>query len=262
MWKKVAFLFPALVLTALALGVCDPAGEEPVPLSLPVVTDGSQVVPCANAEGWTVEVESLRAAVRDLELTVEGETHASLLRRVSELAIPSASAHPGHYAGGEVTGELAGDFVVDFVSGDGAVLGEASLLPGDYNGMNLYFRVATTADGLEAGDPLVGHVAVVSGTATKDAVEIAFDAVLDIEDGAQMVGGPFELNVDEGTSATLGLALYTIDPSENDTLFDGLDFGALDGDGDGAVAIAPGDEAHNVLMKTFVRHDHWGVIVH
>ena len=262
MWKKVAFLFPALVLTTLALGVCDPEGEEPSPVSLPVVTDGSQVVPCANAEGWTVEVASFRAAVRDLELTIEGETHASLLRRASELAVPSASAHPGHYAGGEVTGELPGDFVLDFVAGDGAPLGEAAALPGDYNGMNLYFRAATTADGLADGDPLVGHAAVISGTATKDATTVQFEAVLDVEDGTQMVGGPFELAVGAGTAATLGLALYTIDPSEGDTLFDGLDFGALDSDGDGDLAIAAGDEAHNVLMKTFVRHDHWGLIVH
>jgi hypothetical protein len=261
MWKKVAFLFPALVFATLALGVCDPEGEEPAPVPLPVVADGSQIAPCTNDEGWTIALDALRAAVQSLEFTIEGETHASLIERISDLAVPSATAHPGHYAGGEVTGELPGDFVIDFVAGDGAALGEASLLPGDYNGMNLYFRAATAADGLAEGDPLIGHTAVISGTATRDAATVQFEAVIDIDEGTQMVGGPFELVVEEGTSATLGLAAFTIDPSENDTLFDGLDFGALDADGDGLLAIAPGDEAHNVLSKTFVRHDHWGVTV-
>ena len=46
-----------------------------------------------------------------------------------------------------------------------------------------------------------------------------------------------------------------------DSLFDGIDFGALDTDGDGEVAIEPASAAHNVLAKTLVRHDHWGMEV-
>jgi hypothetical protein len=250
-----------LIAATLAFGVCDPAGTEPGPVSLPVVTADTGATPCTNDLGWVVEVSSLRVAVRDLELTIEGETHASLLDRLRELAVPSVLAHPGHYAGGEVTGELPGEFVVDLASSAGQALGDATLLPGDYNGMNLHFRAAGEGDGLETGDPLLGHSAVIAGSAAKGEVAIAFTAVLDIEDGTQMVGAPFELAVDAGTDATLALTAFTIDPSESDTLFDGLDFDALDGDEDGAVAIEPGQEAHNILMKTLVRHDHWGIEV-
>jgi len=27
------------------------------------------------------------------------------------------------------------------------------------------------------------------------------------------------------------------------------------------VTIQPGEAAHNVLMKTLIRHDHWGIVV-
>jgi hypothetical protein len=249
-----------LIAATLAFGVCDPAGREPAPVSLPVVTGDTGATPCTNDLGWAVEVTGLRVAVRDLEFTIEGETHASIPDRLRGLAVPAALAHPGHYAGGEVTGELPGKFVFD-LGAAGQALGDATLLPGDYNGIDLTFRAAAPGDGLEEGDPLLGHAAVITGSAAKDGIAVAFAAVLDIEDGTQMVGGPFDLEVDAGTVATLALTAYTVDPSEGDTLFDGLDFGALDDDGDGQVAIGPGQEAHNVLMKTLVRHDHWGIEV-
>jgi len=257
MIKKSMISATGLLISILAFGVCDPVGDEPEPISLEVLTSGDGVTTSVNDLGWEVTVTTFRVAIRDIELTIEGETHASLMDLLRELAVPAALAHPGHYAGGEVTGELAGDFVIDLVDGAGQALGEATLLPGDYNGMNLYFRAAKE---LADGDPLKGHAAVIEGTAADGADTIAFTAVIDIEDGTQMVGGPFELDADEDTAATLFLTAYTIDPSENDALFDGLDFGALDGDDDGAVAIVPGSAEHNILMKTLIRHDHWGML--
>ncbi|MCU0661213.1 MAG: hypothetical protein MUC50_02690 [Myxococcota bacterium] len=261
MWKKSLMLTVLLVFVSLALGVCDPEATEPSPVSLPVVADNTHIEPCTNAQGWTITVTALRVALENLELTIEGETHASLREHLRELAVPTAHAHPGHYAGGEVTGELPGKLLIDFMGGHGESLGAASLLPGNYNGMNLYLRTATAADGLTADDPLVGHTAVIAGTAEKSGTVVQFEALLDVNEGTQVVGGPFALAVDAQTSAKLGLALFTIDPSEKDTLFDGLDFGELDSDGDGAVSIAAGQTAHNLLMKTFIRHDHWGVTV-
>ena len=259
MLARICFFTAIAVAAPLVLAVCEPVGDEPDPVTLPVVTHGAAVVPCTNDAGWEIEIDSFRVAVEDVELTVEGETHASLLERLGELAVPAARAHPGHYAGGEVTGELFGELLLDLIDGDGEALGEATLLPGDYHGVNLTFRAAGEADGLEADDPLLGRAAAIGGTAFRAGESVAFTAGIEIEPGTQMVGGPFDLAVDGGTDVTLGLAVYTVDPYEDDTLFDGLDFGALDEDGDGEVAIAPGGAAHNVLMKTLVRHDHWGI---
>jgi hypothetical protein len=181
------------------------------------------------------------------------------MRRLGRLLVPEAVAHPGHQAGGEVTGALAGRFVADLVAG--SAMGDGTLLPGDYHGVNLYFRVAALSDGLAASDVLIGHTALLAGTASKDGTTVSFRALLDVQDGLQMVGGPFVLTVEQGTVASLGLTLYTIDPSENDTLFDGLDFGALDEDADGQVELVAGMAGHNVLYKTLIRHDHWGIVV-
>jgi hypothetical protein len=56
------------------------------------------------------------------------------------LVDPRAWAHPGHYSGGDVTGELVGEFILDWIGGDGMALGTADLLAGDYNGFNFTFR--------------------------------------------------------------------------------------------------------------------------
>ncbi len=253
------------VLILLPWAACEPGGSEPAAVLLPVVATADGIVRCTNDLGWEVELDAVRVAVGDLEFTIEGETHAAgpLLRRFASRAVdillPVALAHPGHQAGGEVTGSLPGDFVADPFSE--TVLGTATLLAGDYHGVNLLFRRATTADGLDKEDPLVGHTALLSGTARKDGTTLSFQAILDVTDGIQMVGGPFDLVVQTDTTASLALTLYTIDPFEGDTLFDHLDFGALEGAGGGFVAIAPGQAAHNVLAKTLIRHDHWGAVV-
>jgi hypothetical protein len=251
-----------LVLAMLLVSVCAPEGEEPRQVSLPVVSDGSGVAPCTNAEGWTVELDELRVAIRDLEFTIEGEAHARRTHPLLRILSPRALAHPGHLAGGDVTGELSGAFVLDMFAQKPEPLGEAVLLEGDYNGVNFTFRAADASDDLAADDPLIGHTAYMAGVAARDEESVAFTATLDqLAADTQMVGGVFDLTVTESTTATLALGIFTIDPSENDTLFDGIDFGALDDDEDGTVDIVPGDEAHNILVKTLERHDHYGVSV-
>jgi hypothetical protein len=260
MLKRTVTTTAGVVLAMLLINVCAPEGDEPARVSLEVVSDGEHVTACENAEGWSVELSALRLAIRDLEFTIEGETHAGRTNRLLNMLAPRALAHPGHYAGGDVTGELKGNFVLDMLAEDHPRLGEAALLEGDYHGVNFYFRTAGEADGIEEGDPLLGHMAYLAGTATQGDRNIAFTATLDeLSENTQMVGGPFELAVTEDTGATLALGVYTVDPFENDTLFDGIDFGALDEDDDGVVDIVPGSEAHNILTKTLERHDHYGV---
>lgn len=243
-----------VMLLAVVVG-CTPS-QEAVRVEVPVVVDGSAVGESTSDLGWAVTLTAARVAVADVQLTILGEMHGATAWLDGWL-VRRAWAHPGHDAGGDVTGELVGNFVLDWVDGDGAALGAADVLTGEYNGFNFSFRAADAGDGLAAGDPLLGHTAHFAGVARKDGVEVAFTAALDVAAGAQMVGGPFELAVTEATAVTIGIQLETTDPIAQASLFDGLDFAALDDDGDGQVDIAPGSAEHNILVRTVQSHVHY-----
>ena len=238
---------------------CEPSGNEPGEAIIPVVSRSSQLVPVTNAEGWQVSLENFDVCVENLEFTQEGETHASLLKQISDFLIPEVMAHPGHMAGGDVTGTLNGQWLVSFLDAQQS-LGDATLLEGDYNGLNLSYCVAGAAQGVAAADPVFGHHGFISGTAIKDDSTIHFSAQIDIADTPKLWGGVFEATISASATATLALRPLTIDPFEADTFFDGVDFGALDEDGDGVVALTAGMPAHNILMKTLLSHDHWSVV--
>jgi hypothetical protein len=227
-------LLPILLLTACG------GGSEAARVELPVVVDALGMTTVTNDLGWTITVGDTRVAVADLQFTIGGEVH-------DEKPPMIPRPHPGHSAGGDVTGELAGTFVLDFGQ-DGAPLGTGTLLAGSYQGGNLGLRVASE---LEASDPLSGHTAVLAGTAEKDGQTVEFLAQLDVDAGTQVIGLPFALDVTEGSVATIGVRLVSLH------LYDGLDFGALDDDGDGQLAIQPGSPAHNLLRRTLQQHDHW-----
>ena len=261
MLKKTIGFIGLLFVLPLATALCTPGAEEPERITLPVVASGAGLEGVESDEGWTVSVTRFRLATADFEFTVEGETHASAERNpmLEVLGTRSAWAHPGHSAGGDVTGELLGNFIWD-LSDERQALGDAVLLAEDYNGANLHFRTADDNDGLDSDDPLLGHTAHIEGEAINGGESIQFTAIVDVDEGTEMVGAPFELSVDEGTAGTIVWQVLTRDPSEGDTLFDGLDFGALDDDGDGAVEITPGSDAHNILKKTLIRHDHYNAV--
>ena len=148
----------------------------------------------------------------------------------------------------------------DWLAGDGLSLGTADLLVGDYNGLNFTFRAATVADGLAADDPLLGHTAHFAGVARKGEATVEFTAVLDVDAATQMVGAPFEATVDVGTEAPIGLRFSPTDPVEGKSLFDGVDFAALDALDmmtDGVATMAPGGEAHNIVRRALQSHVHY-----
>ncbi len=254
MWTGIVSALP------LAAAVCT-SGVEPATVTLPMVASGTGLPGFTTAEGYEIEIERFRAAIADIEFTIRGETHAGLLPRLRDAILPSAKAHPGHYAGGEVTGELPGRFVIDPFAGEDTPLGEARLLEGDYNGANFAFLAAGPDDGIAGDDPLAGRTAVVGGTARRGERVFRFEAAVEMDAGAGVVGAPFRLVVRPDTRATLVLRLLPVDPTaEADTLLDGVEFEALDTDGDGEVLIAPGDAAHNVLRRRLQSHDHWDVV--
>lgn len=241
--------------------------EEAPRVSLPVVVDSRGLPTVTNDRGYGVTLTEARTAIENIEFTVAGEAHTtSFWRRVSDFLLPKAVAHPGHFQGGEVTGELRGRFVLGWVPATGKTLGTATLLGGTYTSANFTFTRAATSDGLTADDPLVGHTAILRGKATKGTRTIDFTAIIDSPEGRQLIGVPFETVVTAETRNRLGVRLEPRDPLEGDTLFDGVDFAALDPDGDGQVDIAEGAtepavaDAYNLLRRTFQTHDQFEII--
>jgi len=257
-----------IVLLAAACG----GGAEAPEVRLPVATRGA-VAAATSDLGYTVTVSRLRVAVQDLQLTVAGGDSRVLCAMSGRAAVCGRAAgemhkvgvveqglvapHPGHNAGGEVTGELPGRFVLEW-DGQERAVGTATLLVGDYNGANVGFRRADAGDGLAADDPLIGHTFHVVGTAARGGAVTRFDAALDIEPGTELVGAVFDHDVVETSTETLYLGFVPTDPFEGDTAFDGVDFAALPAGADG-VTIRPAEVAHNLMRRTLQVHDHYAI---
>lgn len=240
------------------LSACDFDSERAPRVELEVVVDGTRVQAVDTDLGYQVEPTRCRAVIADLEFTTNGEMHAGLGGRIYELLVPTAYAHPGHYAGGEVVGELPGRHVIDWRA-DGEVVGVATMLEAHYDGANFTFGRASVDDGVASDDPIVGHTFDLAGTATRDGQTWTFEALLDEDEDRQIVGAPLDLDVDASSDEALGLTLYTHDPFEGDSVFDGIDFAAADTDGDGHVVLQPDSEAYNRLRRNLQIHDNYWV---
>lgn len=242
----------------LLVTACSPS-QEAARVELDVALDDVALELTTNDFGWTVEVTEVRIAVTDVQFTILGEMHGEIAWLPSWL-LGRAWAHPGHYAGGDVTGEMVGNFVFDWLEEPGKPLGTAQMLTGVYHGVNFTFRAADAGDNLAADDPLLGHAAHIAGVASKDGEDVAFTAQLDIDAGAQLVGAPFDDEIAKAHQDTIFLQFFTQDHVDDVSLFDGLDFAALDEDADGKLAIAPGDGSHNVLRRTLQSHVHYHAV--
>jgi hypothetical protein len=239
----------AALATLFPMGGCG-GGDEAVRVELPVVTAGGPLTATVTDLGYSVSIDRMRIAVADLAFTVAGEMHGA--------ASKTLRPHPGHNAGGEVTGELAGDFVLTWDSVSHPV-GTATLLVGDYNGANVGFRAAGAGDGLAVDDPLIGHTFHLTGTASKGAASVAFDAVLDIEAGTSLVGAAFDHDVTETSTETLALVFVPTDPVLGHSAFDGIELTGL-ALTEGVALIRPGTADHNILRRQIQIHDHYAVV--
>jgi hypothetical protein len=261
---------------ALGLGsvllACAP--NEAPRVELPVVVDGTALTTSTTDLGWTIEFEQARLAIADLQFTSAGEVESA--RQPSgawlmSVLLPTAHAHPGHEESGQILGELFGSFVLDFVDGDGVELGLATLIVGEYTAANFRFRRAS-ADELPEGDPLIGHTALLTGTASKAEQVIAFSIAIDSPLDRQLIGAPFESEVSEQSMVALGVQLLDTDPYAGKHLFDGIDFAALDtadGVDDGMVALIDPEldpalpsalvDAYNQVRADFQTHDVFAV---
>lgn len=281
--KRLSVMTPSLCFAAtLALCLmitpsCNDPQEAPT-VRLPIVVDASGVTPLTTDLGYEVTVTSARVVIQDLKLSVAGEVHAASRSPRSYQSqwwwtskwwtscapIPMAHAHPGHEQGGEVTGELLGEFVVEWPADEDRELGAAMLIAGEYSSSQFTFGYGS-AKTLNDGDPLIGHTAVIVGTATKSEQTVSFTVVIDAPEGRALVGAPFEAMIREDTTGTLGLRLDVVDSAEGDTLFDAIDFAALDSDRNGSLVIEPEnadlEEAYYTLRRAFLSHDHYSVVL-
>jgi hypothetical protein len=251
------------IVLAVVLSACGEPEEAPR-VDLPVFVDSSGIAAVTTDLGYSVELTAACAAIEDITFTIAGEAHeASLWRRLSRLVIPAAHAHPGHYQGGDVTGELRGRFVLGWLPEGSTDLGRATLLAGTYKSANFTFTRGAAKDG-----ELSGHTAVLRGRAKKGGKTVKLTAILDAPEGRELIGAPFELEVREGSRERLGIRLVMTDPLEGDSLFDGIDFAALDADGDGELALEPSSkekavlDAYNLLRRRFMTHDHFDIKPH
>jgi hypothetical protein len=245
---------------ALPLG-CAFDSEPAARTTARIVVDGAGVTAIDTDLGYHVELERCRVAIDTVEFTTDGEAHASFLRPAWDLLVPDALAHPGHEAGGEVVGELAGRYVFDWRD-DGMLIGEATMLEAEYSGANFTFTRATVEDGLATDDPIVGHTFEIVGTAALGEETWQFRVLLDQDAGRRVVGLPLALETHADQEVELGLELFTRDPSEGDTFFDGIDFALLDEDGDHVITIEADTDAYNQLRRSAQAHDFYGVAVH
>ena len=217
-----------------------------------------------SADDTQIELTEVRMALESVEFTTEGEMHArtGLLPAIHDFVVPTAFAHPGHAAGGEVVGELVGRHVIDYLDSASSI-GIATLLEADYSGANFTFAIAEASDGLAADDPLIGHTFLLAGTATRGDVEVEFVAYVDQDEDRSIIGLPLSFTATEGSTEQLALRFDAVDPIEGDTILADIDIVSLDEDGDGFVEISADEnpEAWANLRRNLQVHDHYAVEV-
>lgn len=217
---------------ALILSGCQES-EEAARVDLGLEVLPSLTTPILTDSGFEVTVSEASVVLKDLEFTIRGEEHGSLW----DLIVPSALAHPGHYSGGQVTGELPGTFEVDLLVG--RELGTASLIVGTYEGANLSFG---SLPGSTSSVRIVGEA-----TRNEDVVDFVLD--VDIDPSFQTIGIPFETEISEGEKRTITLEVLSNDGMAG--LFDGVDFESRVGVA-GPATLAEGDA--NRVRRRFLAH--------
>src|SRR5690606_20124222 len=110
-----------LVLVALVLALAGCPGHEAATVDLPVAPSPGAIPVATTDLGYTVQLDELRVAVSTIQFTIEGESHADVAPRTAARLAPQP--HPGHSAGGEVTGELPGEHILRWAGSTQPALG-------------------------------------------------------------------------------------------------------------------------------------------
>lgn len=193
--------------------------------------------------GWEVELDQAWIALGPIYLW-EKPFHTAarlpLRRRMFDLMIPTAHAHPGdeHFAGGAVFGEWVDQILYDALAGQrslGEVVGDAALV----QSFTVVLDPPRERLRLE-GDPTRGFQAWVSGTATREGEVIPFEGGLQIDGGPlnrRVDGIPVEAQLEDGGLFVVELHL--------DRWFRDANFSRLEPNGDGPRLITTGSQVHS-----------------
>ena len=234
---------------------------------LTVVTDAEKIESVVTNLGYTVNLEEARMVGKNMTFALAGELLTrGVLRRAYDWVVPDALAHAGHYSGGDITGQLDGRLVFDWLPGKHKTLGTATLLAGSYKSANFAFTKALESDGLAADDDLLDHSALFRGQVEWDTNSIEFLALIDIDEDTQLIGMPFEDDVDPASTQRLHVELQTSVDTVGETLFDGVDFASLDADGDrqvridGSATTKPAIDAYLALSRAVATHDYYKIV--
>ncbi len=234
----VSLIVSAALAAALAMAGCG-GGSAAARVELPFATSAEPLASVTNDRGFRVELAEVTLPLRDLHLTGRGEQHARVplrtLERLGAWVLPTAHAHPGHEAGGDVLGERLGPFEARFGGGTADPLGTVTVLEGSLRGGSFRFR----------GDAPV----IVKGEAVRgDGSRLPLELEVSLPDGARVDGIPLMLDVTARTEGTLRLRLLP-SSTRGRTLFDAIDFDNFDeAAARNAVARAVQDHAHFELV--------------
>lgn len=245
----------AWVAAAALCAGCDGESVEATPVEVPVRL-GSAPGPVVTDLGYTVRLTAARQVITHPVFTRGGEAHAA--RPWWGWLVGTAHAHPGHSAGGEARGELPGRFVVDWLAVDTS-LGSASILPGALDGADFGLGTAG-ADDVAGDDPLAGYNLYLEAEVSRgdETWTLTMRVPQDADEG--VTGAPCLAEITEGAAPTLRLTLRVLDPFEGDTVWDGIDFAAVDDDGDGYIEPGPEATTTNRVRRALQTHDHYEVI--
>ena len=168
-----------------ALAGCDATtGGRIVNLRTQVQVHEATLDGFTNRHGWRVELVAAQLARGRLEFYT-GDAPVTAL--VTEALVGSAHAHPGHYAEGEILGEVLGAGVIDLLAG-------VSELP---SGRGVSGRLGSAHLTFEP-TAMNGNAVVVEGVATRDGDMRPFIAraahadVTSHHDAPEVWGCPFE----------------------------------------------------------------------
>jgi hypothetical protein len=248
----------------MVLGVCACDAHEHAATELDLVTDNTGLGVAYTNLGYRIELNQARMVFSNLELTVGGSRHEGVLSQLDrELISPVAYAHPEHLSFGTVAGSMPDRVIVSWLDRASDHLGHVTVRPETYASANFRFGHARSSDGVTASDPLLGHTALLTGTATRFGVPHEFTARIDAMTAQKLVGAPCKVDLHHASPRALGLQLLLVDPVERDNIFDDVDFASLPADAEGRVTLdgkqtAPAlDSAYLTVSQRFLSHDHF-----
>lgn len=241
-----------LALGACAMGpACSDEGNQPKRVHLEVHFNAAEgaAEPFPLPNGYTGRVTRALVALDALYFfrgapAVTARSRSLPARVRDWFAIPSAHAHPGHYASGEAVGQMLNPAVVDVLDA-ASLVASGDGVTGEYRSLRVVF--ARVAEGPLAGE-LEGHSALLEGTATLGERVVEFrlrarfeELALSLNDGV-LDGCVFE----EHSVRSDGVVSVRIDPRVWLAL---ADFSELAAPAEGVIEIPAGQKPHTAFIR-------------